>query len=160
MKIKTGTIENLPFLEKMLFEAIFWNPTAERPDMKDFYRETKINRFLADWGRPGDKAFIAETRRIPIGATWYRLFKEDEGSYGFVDENTPEIGMAITKEYRSQGIGRKLLRTLILEAQHERFESLSLSVEPSNFALRLYQSEGFVKVGESGTSWTLLRKLI
>lgn len=96
---------------------------------------------------------------MPKGATWYRLFKAEEGSYGFVDENTPEIGMAILKEYRFRGLGRKLLRILILEAEQERFNSLSLSVGPANFALKLYQSEGFVKVSESGTSWTLLRKL-
>lgn len=159
MKISPGTTEDLPFLEEMLFEAIFWNPNAVRPDMNDFFKETKINRFLADWGRPGDKSFIAEKGGVPIGAAWYRLFKAEEGSYGFVDENTPEIGISLRKHYRSRGIGRKLLRTLIFESQREGFESLSLSVDPANFALRLYESEGFKKVGASGTSWTLRRKL-
>jgi ribosomal-protein-alanine N-acetyltransferase len=159
MKIRSGTAEDQPFLEEMLFEAIFWNPATTRPDINDFFKETKLNRFLSNWGRPGDKSFIAEKGGVPIGAAWYRLFKAEEGSYGFVDENTPEIGMAISKDHRSQGIGRKLLRALISEAQQERFESLSLSVDPANFALKLYESEGFVKVGESGTSWTLLRKL-
>lgn len=159
MKIRSGTIDDHSFLEKMLFEAILWNPTAVRPDMNDFFNETKINRLLADWGRPGDKSFIAEKGGIPIGAAWYRLFKADEGSYGFVDEDTPEIGMAIANDYRSRGMGRKLLRALLLEAQRDGFEALSLSVDPANFALDLYESEGFNKVGQSGTSLTLQRKL-
>jgi len=159
MKIRPGTSQDLPFLEQMLFEAIFWNPSTVRPDMNDFFNETKLNRFLADWGRPGDKSFVAEKGGMPVGAAWYRLFKADEGSCGFVDENTPEIGMAILRQYRSQGTGRKLLRALILEAQQEGIESLSLSVDPANFAANLYKSEGFTKVGESGTSWTLQRKL-
>ena len=159
MKIRPGTTEDHPFLEKMLFEAIFWNPTTAKPNMNDFFKETKLNRFLSNWGRPGDKSSIAEKGGLPIGAAWYRFFKAEEGSYGFVDENTPEIGMAISKDHRSQGIGRKLLRSLISEAQREGFELLSLSVDPANFALKLYESEGFFKVGESGTSWTLLRKL-
>lgn len=159
MKIRSGTIEDIPFLEKMLFEAVFWYPASTRPDMYDFFEKTKLNRFLADWGRPGDKSFVMQIGSIPIGAAWYRLFKADEGSYGFVDENTPEIGMAVLKDYRSRGIGRKLLKALILEAQWKEFELLSLSVEPANFALRLYESEGFTKVGESGTSWTLCMKL-
>jgi ribosomal-protein-alanine N-acetyltransferase len=159
MRIRPGTLEDHPFLEKMLFEAIFWNPDTARPDMTDFFNETKLNRFLADWGRRGDKSLIAEERCVPIGAAWYRRFKAKESSYGFVDENTPEIGMAVVKNYRSQGMGRKLLRALVLEAQREGFEALSLSVDPANFALSLYESEGFTKVGESGTSWTLRRKL-
>ena len=35
----------------------------------------------------------------------------------------------------------------------------TLSVSPSNFARSFYESEGFHKVGESGTSWTLFLQL-
>jgi ribosomal protein S18 acetylase RimI-like enzyme len=146
-------------MEKMLFEAVFWNLTVARPDMIEFFKETKFNRFLSGWGRPGDASLIAETEDMPVGAAWYRLFKKDEESYGFVNENTPEIGMAVTREYRSQGLGRKLLKALTLKARSQGFKSLSLSVDPHNFALKLYESEGFRKVGESGTSWTLLLQL-
>jgi hypothetical protein len=34
-----------------------------------------------------------------------------------------------------------------------------VSVSPSNYARPFYESEGFHKVGESGTSWTLLLQL-
>ncbi len=63
--------------------------------------------------------------------------------------------MGLRKEYRSQGVGRKLLRALLETARQQNITALSLSVDPNNFALRLYESEGFVKVGASGTSWTL-----
>ena len=39
------------------------------------------------------------------------------------------------------------------------YPALSLSVAPANAARRLYESEGFRKVGEAGTSWTLLLEL-
>ena len=44
---------------------------------------------------------------------------------------------------------------LIAAAREEEIRALSLSVDPANFAHQLYESEGFVKVGESGTSWTM-----
>jgi ribosomal protein S18 acetylase RimI-like enzyme len=47
------------------------------------------------------------------------------------------------------------MRALIAAARHDGFAALSLSVSPQNPARTLYESLGFVKVGESGTSWTL-----
>jgi ribosomal protein S18 acetylase RimI-like enzyme len=73
-----------------------------------------------------------------------------------VDAGIPELGIAIAPGRRSKGLGRSLLRALIEAARADRFAALSLSVSPSNFARQLYESEGFQKVGESGTSWTLL----
>ena len=44
-------------------------------------------------------------------------------------------------------------------AGQQAYPSLSLSVAPGNPARALYESEGFRKVGEVGTSWTMLREL-
>ena len=35
----------------------------------------------------------------------------------------------------------------------------ALSVDPNNYALYLYETLGFKKVSESGTSWTMLKDL-
>ncbi|HIF94196.1 MAG TPA: hypothetical protein EYQ60_13910 [Myxococcales bacterium] len=53
-------------------------------------------------------------------------------------------------------MGRALLSSLISKAESAQVPALSLSVSPANFALALYESAGFRKVGESGTSATLL----
>ncbi|MBM2846984.1 MAG: family N-acetyltransferase [Bacteroidetes bacterium] len=52
-----------------------------------------------------------------------------------------------------------LLRSLMNIARANHVKAISLSVDPNNIARRLYESEGFVKVGESGTSWTLACRL-
>jgi len=49
-----------------------------------------------------------------------------------------------------------LLDALVETARADGFPALSLSVSPLNFARQLYESVGFRKVGEYGTSWTLL----
>jgi hypothetical protein len=50
-------------------------------------------------------------------------------------------------------------RSLVQIARDDGYPALSLSVSPLNHARLLYASEGFRKVGESGTSWTLLLRL-
>jgi GNAT superfamily N-acetyltransferase len=155
MKIRIGTQEDLPFLEQMLFEAFFWHPNQTRPELQEFMQHPEFQKLLSDWGRPGDKAVIAEDGETPIGAAWYRSWSEENHSYGFVDAATPELGMAVHASHRTKGAGRALLRALIAAARNEGIRALSLSVDPANFARQLYASEGFVKVGDSDTCWTM-----
>lgn len=154
MQIRSGNLRDLPFIKKMLFEAFFWDPTNPRPVMDDFFRSLEIGKLLANWGCPGDRAVIAEIDQNPVGAAWFRLWTESDHSYGFVHPDMPELGMSVMEEYRSRGIGRRMLRKIIKIARDDGYPGLSLSVDPANFARKLYESEGFVKVGESGTSWT------
>ena len=95
----------------------------------------------------------------PVGAAWYRLFKQEEPGYGFVDEQTPELSIAVVPSRRGKGYGEELLQALLQEAKANGFTQISLSVEPANPALRLYERFGFEKVGESGGSWTMLARL-
>lgn len=151
--------EDLPFLERMLFEAFFWQAQAPRPVFEDFRLHPEFVKLLAGWGRTGDTAFIAELEGIPAGAAWYRLWTDDTHSYGYVDAATPEIAIGVQAQYRGQGIGRALLQALLAEARRQGLHQVSLSVDPRNIARKLYESEGFVKIGELGTSWTMVRIL-
>jgi ribosomal protein S18 acetylase RimI-like enzyme len=147
------------FLAAMLFEAFFWNPASARPSLAEFREHPEFVKLLADWGRPGDRGVVAEARQRRIGAAWFRLWTPELHSYGFVDARTPELGIAVAPDQRSKGVGRVLLGALIQIARADGHPALSLSVSPSNYARALYESEGFLKVGESGTSWTLLLRL-
>jgi ribosomal protein S18 acetylase RimI-like enzyme len=157
--LRPSDATDLPFLEEMLFEAFFWNPTAPRPSLVAFRKHPEFRKSLAGWGRPGDLAIIAENDEAKLGAAWFRLWTPDLHSYGFVDSDIPELGIAIASSHRSRGLGRVLLRELVGQARAAGFPALSLSVSPANRALRLYESEGFRKVGVSGESWTLLLSL-
>lgn len=156
MKIRQGTKKDLPFLKEMLYEAFFWNPEVVRPEYEEFLNNPEFKKLLNEWGRPWDRAVVAEIDNKPIGAAWYRLWTEEEHSYGFVDSETPELGIAVKADFRSKGIGRELLIALIEIARKDGAKAISLSVDPENYACHLYGTEGFVKIGESGTSWTLV----
>jgi ribosomal-protein-alanine N-acetyltransferase len=158
-KLRPGSSADVGFLEEMLYEAFFWDAQLNRPPLAGFRDHPEFSKLLASWGRPGDRAIVTEEGESRIGAAWYRLWTPERHSYGFVDAGTPEMGMAVRQPWRSKGIGRQLLNALVQRARNEGFAGLSLSVSPQNYALRLYQSAGFRKVGESGTSWTLLLSL-
>jgi GNAT superfamily N-acetyltransferase len=128
-----------------------WNPAAVRGEA--FWRaDPTFAQYTGGWGREGDGGFVAEEDGRVVGLVWWRLFRSDDAGYGFVDEQTPELGIAVWPGERGRGIGRLLLRAAT--AQHPR---LSLSVEDGNGARALYESEGFVAVGRSGDGTIMLR---
>ena len=109
-------------------------------------------------GRSGDRGVVAidESGRR-VGAAWYRLFAQDDRSYGFVDERTPEITLAVAPSARGRGLGEALMQALVAAARQEGHPALSLSVEEDNRrALGIYTRLGFRRVGGEDGAWTML----
>lgn len=159
MNIRPATIADADFLKKMLYEAATWNPDWPREQVIEALADPLLERFHRDWGRAGDTGVIAELDGVPVGAAWFRLFSAAEPGHGFVDEQTPELGIAVEPLHRRKGIGETLLRALISEARQQGFHALSLSVAPHNRSRMMYERTGFEKVGEEGDSWTMLLRL-
>jgi ribosomal protein S18 acetylase RimI-like enzyme len=110
--------------------------------------DVPLERYVAGWGRRGDDALVAIDEFQPVGAAWFRLFEADEPGYGFVDENTPELTIAIVPSRRGKGLGEQLLVSLLDRAREEGYARISLSVEADNPAIRLYEQHGFTRVGD------------
>lgn len=149
-----------PFLWEMLYEAIYVPEGHPRPDHA-ILQEPTLAHYVAHWGQqPGDAGFIALDGATgqPIGAAWLRLLPASDPGWGFVDAATPELSLALLPVYRGQGIGTALLTALIEQARSQ-YRSLSLSVDPLNPAMRLYERLGFTTVGAVGTSLTMYKVL-
>lgn len=158
-KIRTETEQDIDFLWEMLYQAIFIAEGEVQPS-REILNQPEILKYLCNWGRQGDIALVAiDSSEKPVGAIWTRLFDETNKTYGFIDKNTPVLSMAVLPEYRDQGIGTLLLNEMIRKAKNSGFISLSLSVDPKNPALHLYERHGFVKVGINGTSWDMVTTL-
>lgn len=146
---------DIEFLKEMLYKAVFV-PKGEAPPPKEIIQNPDLMKYIENWGRYGDYALIAVSDTgTRAGAIWVRLFDETNQTYGYINEETPVVSMAVLPEHRGQGIGTALLRQLFTQIKAHGYSALSLSVDPTNPALHLYQRHGFEKVGESGTSWDM-----
>ena len=145
-----------PFLTEMLVEAAFWRPGGPRGTVGQVLADPELAHYVTGWPREGDLGVVAEDDG-PVGAVWLRRFPADSPGFGYVDAATPELGMGVRGDRRRQGVGTMLLADLLARARAAGVERVSLSVEPDNPARRLYDRAGFVPVGRTGGSMTMLR---
>jgi ribosomal protein S18 acetylase RimI-like enzyme len=144
------------FLCEMLHEAVYWQPEAKRLPIRLILRLPPMGYYIQGWGRDGDTALLAvDEDGKRVGAAWYRFFPSDAPGYGFLDETTPEISLAVAPEWRRQGIGEALLTGLIQMAQEQQVSALSLSVAKANPARFLYEKCGFTPVATDGDTMTM-----
>jgi len=135
-----------PFVWEMLYVASF--PLDEPKPPRQRIHEPIVARYLSGWGRRGDRALIAECCDRRVGAAWYRLFPRSDPGFGFVDEMTPELSIAVVGAARRHGVGRSLLERLLECGRDDGVPALSLSVARANTAARrLYERCGFEVVG-------------
>jgi ribosomal protein S18 acetylase RimI-like enzyme len=155
--IRPITPADEPFLWEALYHAIYVAP-GDAPPERDIVNRPALARYVRGWGDANDLGLIAvaEENQQPIGAAWIRLLAGDNRGYGYIDDTTPELSVAVLPEYRGRGVGTGLLLHL-LQAASIHHPSVSLSVESGNPASRLYRRLGFEIVSTSGTS-LLMRK--
>jgi ribosomal-protein-alanine N-acetyltransferase len=153
ISIRTATAADEPFLRDMLFEAIFV-PEGTAPLPRAVIDSPGLAHYVAGYGRAGDHGLVALDGSTPVGAAWVRALTASDPGYGYVDDVTPELTVAVAPGRRGCGIGSRLLREL-LAALEGVVPAVSLSCDPANPAMRLYERLGFVAVGESGGSITM-----
>ncbi|WP_420456876.1 GNAT family N-acetyltransferase [Rubrivirga sp.] len=157
--VRLATPGDEPFLWTALYHALHVPPGAE-PFPAEAVRRPEIARYVAGWmGRPGDLGVVAEVGGVPVGAAWLRRWPASDRGFGFVDQATPELSMALLPGHRGRGVGTTVLRRLLAEARRES-DAVSLSVSESNPALQLYRRLGFVVVGESKGGSVTMRKAL
>jgi len=88
---------------------------------------------------PGADLLLIESDSIPIGRIYvYRSAREIR-----------LMDIALVPDWRNRGIGTRLLRELMAEARSTG-SSLTLHVEPTNPAQRMYQRLGFRLIEQRG----------
>jgi GNAT superfamily N-acetyltransferase len=154
--VRLARAQDVPLLRAMLYEAFAWRGDPKFPPLDEALALPEVGRYVDGWGRPSDLGVIADG---DAGAAWIRVFTHEDHGYGFVAPDVPELTIGVSPEARGRGVGTALLAELLARAQAAGHPSISLSVEPDNPAVRLYERFGFVRVGHAGTSWTMQRIL-
>jgi GNAT superfamily N-acetyltransferase len=150
--IRRGGPQDVPFLRSLLAHAYGFHVNVLETDIP-------VGRYVDGWGRKGDTGLVWMDGGHRVGAAWYRLFRPSTPGYGFVDDQTPELTVAVVPSRQGQGIGQELLRELVDRARAEGYAALSVSVQRDNPELETYAGEGFEQVGEQGSAVTMLRRL-
>lgn len=147
--IRPLTKEDEAFLWQMLYEAAHMVEEGSLT-VHDAMNHPDLAKYVKNWGLEDDIGFAATlvSSNQPVGAAWLRLLTGENQGYGYLDDQTPELAIAILPEYRNQGIGTQLLNHL-LPAAKVSYSSISLSIRDSNPALHLYKRFGWELVDGS-----------
>ena len=144
-----------PLLKDFLYEAIYV-PEGGAPPDRSILDTPELRVYLSGFGESeSDCAAAAEVKGKVVGAAWARIMND----YGHIDDETPSLAIAVHREYRGQGIGKKLLLFLMSALKEKGFERVSLSVQKSNPAVRLYQRTGFITVDETEEEYIMVNNL-
>jgi len=147
------------FLKEMLYQAIFVSPGTNK-FAKSILEEPSLKKYFESWNRnDGDIAIVAVHESQLVGAVWGRKFKPENKGFGYIDENTPEISMAVLKNYRGQQIGTDLLKQIENEYFKSGVDSISLSVDKRNPAVSFYKRAGYIFYEDHETAITMVKKL-
>lgn len=144
-------------LEDFLYEAIFI-PKGVEPPPYDIIYLPELYMYIEDFGsKASDLAVVAEVDGIIIGAVWARIIMD----YGHIDDQTPSLSISLHPNFRGQGIGTKLWKTLLV-LDHlflAGYHQCSLSVQKTNFATKMYLRSGFYIVKENQDDYVMVKRL-
>lgn len=157
--VRQAAPQDVPFLLRVLALAADWQQGVEPRAVADVLAAPDLAHYVPDLGARDRGLVLQDEERDDVGAVWWRFFEAVDPGYGFVAPDVPEVTVGLLPASRGRGLGSRLLGELIALARIEGLTALSLSVEPENFAARLYRNLGFVQVGTNGGSETMLLPL-
>ena len=141
MSIRNGGPADRVFLEAMLREAVY--PDDPSVSIAQVMQRPDLAMTIPDFSRAGDLALIEEDDGAALGAAWCRCFTHEAHSWGYIDSDTPEVGIAVVPDRRGQGIGTRLLHALMDRARLDGRTALSLCTDPEDRPLSMYVRAGF-----------------
>ena len=142
--LREGQQSDLPFMQEMLYEAVFWRENPNKPSFVEALALPEVSKSLAGWGeRDRDTAVIALINSVPVAAAWFRFWNDDIHDRGYFEEQTPVLVIGVHADYRHQGIGGEMIGWLKESASNDNLEKISLMVSKDNYAFNLYKQQGF-----------------
>lgn len=141
-------------LPDFLYEAIFIPEGTEKPP-KSIIEQPELQVYIADFGKTDDWCLVAEIKGKIAGAVWVRIMND----YGHIDDKTPSLAISLYEEYRSLGLGTALMRAMLQFLKDKGYKQTSLSVQKTNYAVKLYRKIGFEVVSENDEEYIMVCKL-
>lgn len=133
-----------------LLHVALWDPPPAPLRPRAILAHPDVRIYAEEWGRrPGDVGVVAMVGRgaTPAGGAWMRVIPGGQG-LAFVDDETPQLGIAMLPAYQRKGHGEPLLRAAMDVARAYGHRRISLTVHPENPAVRLYERCGFRRIDQ------------
>jgi GNAT superfamily N-acetyltransferase len=158
-EIRIGHTADYPTVQRVLYEAATWDK-EDAPPLEIALQHPELTIYHEGWGKPGDTLVVAQVDGKIVGGGYARFFTEAVHGYGFVDEGTPELALAVWSTHRGMGIGRRLLERLHEVLRTLGVEAISLSVAETNPAVGLYEKSGYRTIDSDGGSIRMVKNLL
>lgn len=123
-----------------MYNAVI-HPEDDLLDTDVVYNE-QYHKYIKDFGREGDFALVCDDGRVS-GIIWTRLFKKEDESFGYIDDETPELTLSVLAGYNEQAIGKELLELLFNELKIRGYKQVSVSIAKDNDIFDVYELVGF-----------------
>ena len=141
-----------PLLNEFLYQAIFIPEGVEPPPFEIVYRP-ELSLYTEGFGSSEhDTAYAAVCGGKVVGAAWARIMND----YGHIDDESPSLAVSLLPEYRSRGIGTKLMRGLLDSLKARGYAQTSLAVQKANYAYNMYRKLGFEVIGSNDEEYIML----
>jgi ribosomal protein S18 acetylase RimI-like enzyme len=143
-----------------LLHVALWDPPPAGLRPREVLENPGVRIYAEGWGQASDVGVIGEMEDGDevVGACWMRLVKGGAG-LGYVDDETPQLGIAVFPAFHRQGHGGELMRAALAAAKAHGYRRVSLTVHPENPAIALYERCGFRKVELRKTYHLMIREL-
>jgi len=129
-----------------LLHVALWDPPPAPLRPREILDHPGVRIYAENWGGKDDVGVAAETDDGKVvGGAWMRLVTGGRG-LAYVDEKTPQLGIALLPGFQRQGHGVRLLAAALEAARAHGFPRVSLTVHPENPAIALYERLGFRKI--------------
>ena len=135
-----------------------WDPPPAGLRPREVLDNPAVKIYAEGWGREGDVGVVCVADGKDVGACWMRHIRGGVG-LGYVDDDTPQLGIALLPENRGRGYGRLLMMSALEAAGAAGYKQVSLTVHPQNPAIALYESCGFEKVELRSTYHLMVARL-
>src|SRR5579884_4192685 len=139
--IREATMEDVPFLKAMNWEAALASPNFIARFGEENLRRHE-EEYWSAWQKQPDPAFVAlDADGQELGAITLQPNGRDKPVEGW------RIAIAVIAQARGQRVGQRLLQRAIAFAEEKGASYVSLFIDPTNSrAIALYHRVGFVKL--------------
>jgi len=143
--------DEVHLLDDFLYEAIFQRDESNLAP-RGIINEPALRVYTEGFGqKPHDCCFCVEAEGKVVGAVWVRVIS----GFGHLDDVTPEFAVSLYKPYRGQGIGTALMRHMLAHLAQKGYVRASLAVQKDNYAVRMYEKLGFLRIGETNEEYIM-----